>query len=85
MNQGVMNTNTPPCRKAYTLAEFARMFGRHRSWAYRQARQGKLKTICGFGVEMIPSHEIDRMLGADQELSPGIEKIPAKSHHTHVG
>lgn len=49
-------------RKAYTLAEFAEFFGRHRSWAYRQARDGRIKTITGYGTEMVPSYEIDRIL-----------------------
>lgn len=51
------------CRKAFTLAEFAEFFGRHRSWAYRQAREGRIKTITGYGTEMVPVHEINRILG----------------------
>lgn len=50
-------------RKAYSLNEVAEMFGRHRSWAYRQARSGRIRTIIGFGKELIPSSEIQRILG----------------------
>ncbi len=60
-----MNTTAKTsCRKAYTLAEFAQMFGRHRSWAYRQIKEGKIQTITGYGAVMVPAHEIDRILGA---------------------
>lgn len=52
-----------PRRTAFSLTEFAAMFGRHRSWAYRQARSGRIKTIVGFGNELVPSTEIDRILG----------------------
>ena len=61
------STTATPRRKAYTLAEFAQFFGRHRSWAYRQARENRIKTITGFGAEMVPAHEIDRILGENPE------------------
>ena len=57
--------NTTPRRRAYTLAEFASMCGKHRSWAYRQVRKGEIKTISGYGTQMIPTHEIERILGED--------------------
>jgi hypothetical protein len=56
-------------RKAHSLSEFANMFGHHRSWAYRQVKEGRVKTITGFGAQMIPSHEIDRILGTDPQLA----------------
>ena len=59
-----MKLEIATCRKAYTLAEFAQLFGRHRSWAYRQARENRIKTITGYGAEMVPAHEVDRILGA---------------------
>ncbi len=58
-----MKTEIATCRQAYTLAEFAQLFGRHRSWAYRQARENRIMTITGYGAEMVPAHEIDRILG----------------------
>jgi hypothetical protein len=39
------------------------MFGRHRSWIYRQVRENRITTISGFGSLMIPEHEIRRILG----------------------
>lgn len=51
-------------RRAFSLAEFAQLCGKHRSWAYRQAREGRIKTISGFGTELVPIQEIDRILGA---------------------
>jgi len=50
-------------RKAYTLSEFAQCFGKHRSWAYRMARENRITTITGFGALMVPDHEIRRILG----------------------
>jgi hypothetical protein len=65
-----MKLEIATCRKAYTLAEFAQIFGRHRSWAYRQAREGRIKTITGYGAEMVPVHEVDRILGKPSEGMP---------------
>jgi hypothetical protein len=60
-------------RKAYTLSEFAQCFGKHRSWAYRMARENRIKTISGFGNLLVPSHEFDRILG---ETATTDEKAP---------
>lgn len=73
-----MKLEIATCRKAYTLAEFAQIFGRHRSWAYRQAREGRIKTITGYGAEMVPVHEIDRILGAPSD-APHSEAATRKS------
>ncbi len=56
-------TNDTLSRKAFTLAEFAQFFGRTRSWSYRMAREGRIKTISGYGTKLVPAHEIDRILG----------------------
>lgn len=61
-----MKTQNNP-RRAYTLAEFADMCSHHRSWAYRMVREGRVKTITGFGKQLVPAHEIDRILGAAQQ------------------
>jgi hypothetical protein len=58
-----MKTKTSINRSAYTLAEVAEMFGRHRSWAYRLAKSGKIKTVKGYGAAIVPSYEIDKILG----------------------
>ncbi|MEI7910849.1 MAG: hypothetical protein WCK77_14525 [Verrucomicrobiota bacterium] len=76
-------TNDPTTRrKAFSLAEFAQMVGRHRSWAYRQAKEGRIKTITGFGTTLVPAHEIDRILGADPQIAPlptGRNNLAAKN------
>jgi predicted site-specific integrase-resolvase len=53
----------PPHRKAFTLAEFASLLGKHRTYAYRMARSGRIKTIQGYGRELVAASEIDRILG----------------------
>jgi len=54
----------PHQRQAYSLSEVAQMFGRHRSWAYRQVRAGRIITVTGFGRELVPLHEVERILNA---------------------
>ncbi|HEY8960785.1 MAG TPA: hypothetical protein VIM57_01180 [Luteolibacter sp.] len=56
-----MNALATP-RAAYSLSEFARLFGRERTWAYRLVAAGKVRTITGFGKAMIPQSEVDRIL-----------------------
>lgn len=60
---GVMtNPQNTPERVAYSLKEFAALFHKNRSWAYRQVTQGRIRTITGYGVTMVPASEIDRIL-----------------------
>lgn len=68
-----MKLNTTPHneRKAYTLAEFASLLGKHRSYAYRLARTGRIKTIKGYGCELVSAREIDRILGELQTTELG--------------
>ena len=51
-----------PNRQAYTLAEFATFFGKHRGWAYRQVKEGRIKVIRGYGALLVPAAEVQRML-----------------------
>lgn len=44
-------------KPTYTVAEFAGLFNRHKSWAYRQIYAGRIKVISEFGVMMIPASE----------------------------
>ena len=55
-------------RMAYTLEETAAMFGKHRSWAYRQVRTKQLKVITGYGAMLVPRSEIERILNSAGEL-----------------
>jgi len=50
-------------RRAYTLAEVAQMFGKDRSWAYRQVKKKRITTITGYGATLVSQREIDRLLG----------------------
>jgi hypothetical protein len=53
---------------AYTLAQFAKLFGKDRSWAYRLAASGKIKTVNGYGCTLVPATEVDRLIGADTDM-----------------
>jgi predicted site-specific integrase-resolvase len=52
----------PSERVVLTPTEFAAIFGRHYSWAYRQIYAGKVKVISKVGRMMIPRSEVDRLL-----------------------
>jgi hypothetical protein len=62
------NQPPPPAQVAYTLAQFAKLFGKNRSWAYRLAASGKIKTINGYGCSLVPATEVDRLTGADNNM-----------------
>jgi hypothetical protein len=49
-------------RVAYTVAEFASLFGRRRGWAYRLIEEGKIHVVTGYGHKMIPAAEVSRIL-----------------------
>jgi len=46
----------------YTPAEFAELFGKERTWAYRQLYAGKVKAVTEFGRIQIPHSEAQRLL-----------------------
>ncbi len=46
----------------YTPAEFAEVFGKERTWGYRQLYAGKVNAITELGRTMIPKSEVDRLL-----------------------
>jgi predicted site-specific integrase-resolvase len=52
----------PSERVVLTPTEFAAVFGRHYTWAYRQIYAGNVKVITKLGRMMIPRSEIDRLL-----------------------
>jgi len=51
-------------RVAYSLEEFSRMFGHNRAWGYRMKAAKKIRVIEGFGVTMVPSSEVKRLIEA---------------------
>ena len=64
----------------YTPAEFAALFGKERTWAYRQLYAGKVKAITKLGQTQIPQSEVDKLLkGAERyNGSPSHTKRVAK-------
>lgn len=46
----------------YTPAEFARLFGKSQSWAYRQLYAGRVEGITDYGRVLIPAREVDKIL-----------------------
>lgn len=46
----------------YTPTEFAEVFGKERTWAYRQLYAGKVQAITELGRTLIPTSEVDRLL-----------------------
>lgn len=52
-----------PRQEAYTLAAFAQLFGKERSWAYRQKKRGRVQTITGYGAALVSRREVERILG----------------------
>ena len=49
-------------RAAYTPTEFAALFGREKTWTYRQIYHGRLKSIKGHGGQLIPASEAERIV-----------------------
>lgn len=46
----------------YTPAEFAALFGKERTWAYRQLNAGKVQALTELGRTLIPKSEVERLL-----------------------
>jgi predicted site-specific integrase-resolvase len=59
-----MNTtsSTESEKVVLTPTQFASLFGRHYTWAYRQIYAGKVKVITNLGRIMIPRSEVNRLL-----------------------
>lgn len=46
----------------FTPSEFAAVFGKERTWAYRQLYAGKVQAVTDLGRTLIPKSEVDRLL-----------------------
>jgi hypothetical protein len=57
-------------RAAYSPAEFAALFGRSPTWAYRQIYAARLKPISDCGRLLIPRSEVDSFLARKAEYDP---------------
>jgi len=57
----VSNAKTEVGRAGYSLEEFADLFGKSRTWAYRRMYAGDVKVIRGMGTIIVPVSEIERL------------------------
>jgi len=57
-------------RLAYSAAEFAALFGRSPTWAYRQIYAGRVKPIVDYGRFLIPHTQADFILARCREYNP---------------
>jgi hypothetical protein len=58
-----LGNDLPLSEKAVlTPTEFAALFGRTYTWAYRQIYAGKVKVLTQLGRMMIPKSEVERLL-----------------------
>ena len=58
----------------YTPTEFAALFGKERTWTYRQLYAGKVKAITKLGQVQIPHSEVEKLLG-------GVERYRGAAPH----
>jgi hypothetical protein len=63
----------PVSRVAYSLAEFAALFGKEKTWAYRKIYAQQVKAIKDQGRLMIPAAEVERILGTAANYN-GVER-----------
>ena len=49
----------------FSVVEFAKIVGRHKSWVYRRIYAGTLKTTDIDGITLIPRSEVDRLLSGE--------------------
>jgi hypothetical protein len=64
------SSKLPPEKVTLTPTQFASLFNRHYTWAYRQIYAGKIKVISNLGRIMIPRSEVDRLL-QEREIYSG--------------
>ena len=55
--------NDGQSRAGYSVAEVSALFGKHRSWGYRQIERGRITASMGFGTAIISAAEVDRITG----------------------
>jgi len=57
-------------RAAFSPAEFAALFGRSPTWAYRQIYASRVRPIADCGRLLIPRSELDSFLARKAEYNP---------------
>ena len=75
----------------YTPAEFAAVFGKERTWAYRQLYAGKVQAMTDLGRTQIPKSEVERLLkeagrylGSGRKVGKG-KPVEAKAKPASAG
>lgn len=58
----------------YTPTEFAELFGKERTWTYRQLYAGKVQAITKLGQVQIPHSEVEKLLN-------GVERYRGAASH----
>jgi hypothetical protein len=69
-------------RAALSPREFAASCGKHPSWAYRLLYAGKIQAITQFGRILIPTSELQRIVGTAEPYNP---KPKAKARDENGG
>jgi len=68
-------------KPAYTPTEFAALFGKERTWGYRQIYKGRVNAVTIFGSIMIPVEEIEKAMAGASRYGIGnnfIKRQPAE-------
>ncbi len=73
-------------KRTYTPTEFAALFGKEKSWTYRQLYAGKIEAITDFGRIQIAASQIERVesksgsyVGKKKPRSkPAVEALPQR-------
>jgi predicted site-specific integrase-resolvase len=72
--------NLPLSEKAVlTPTEFAALFGRTYTWAYRQIYAGKVQVLTQLGRMMIPKSEVECLLAEKEVYNGRPPRSPKKS------
>ena len=57
-----MSEKAPLQRVTFSPGEFAALFGKSKTWGYRQVYAGKVQAITEYGRMLIPAAEVERIL-----------------------
>ena len=66
----MQTTTQSAIRAALSPREFAASCGKHPSWAYRLLYAGKIQAITQFGRILIPTSELQRVVGTAEPYNP---------------
>ena len=75
-------------RAAYTMREFAALFGKQVTWAYRMMYDGKIKVIPSSAVRgefMVPRSEVERLQSQATTYSDEIAGKPVPRKTVAIG